>query len=372
MIGAPEHAAFAYRGRPPASVLVIVTRRIGDVVLATPLIRSIRRAWPETAIDALVFDGTQAALAGNTDLRRVLAVPHRPGIARHISFLLRLARRYEIALSLTPSDRPTIYAFIAGRWRAGLLLDTRKERWKRGFLNRWLPFDELNTHTVRMHLALADALGIPATGEVAVCWQSEDERQVDRLFGDSSAPPYAVLHVYPKFNYKMWHRQGWIELAHSLVARGYRIVLSGGGDAAELAYVDDLALGMPAGTINAAGRLSFGASACLVSQAAVYVGPDTALTHAAAALGVPTVALFGPTDPVKWGPWPRSHAPRTNPWRRCGSQRVGNVFLLQGTLSCVPCLREGCGRNIMSFSDCLQQLPSARVTAAAMAVLASA
>ena len=93
---------------------------------------------------------------------------------------------------------------------------------------------------------------------------------------------------------------------------------------------------MPPGTVNAAGRLTLGASACLVGGARVYVGPDTALTHVAAALGVPTVALFGPTDPVKWGPWPRGHPSGTNPWRRYGSQRSGNVTLLQGVAPCTP------------------------------------
>lgn len=350
-------------------MLVIVTRRIGDVVLATPLIRSVARAWPRAAIDALVFDGTQGALTAHPDLRRVLAVPERPGVAQHIGFLLRIARRYDVALSLVPGDRPTLYAFVAGRRRAGLLLDTPRQRWKRALLDRWVPFDGRDTHTVRIHLAIATALGIPAGGEIEVRWSPGDEQEVDALVGGPQAPPLAVLHAYPKFNYKMWHRDGWADLARALAARGCRVVLTGGGEPAERDYVDDIAQRMPPGTLNAAGRLSFAASACLVSRAAVYVGPDTALTHVAAALGTPTVALFGPTDPVKWGPWPRGHAPDENPWRRCGSQRVGNVTLLQGTQFCVPCLHEGCGRSITSFSDCLQQVPASRVIAAAMNAL---
>jgi heptosyltransferase-3 len=357
-----------WRARRPASVLVIVTRRIGDVLLATPLIRSLARAWPGVPIDALVFDGTQGVLAANGDLRRVITVAERPSGLRHFALLLRLARRYGLALSLVPGDRPTLYAFVAGRRRAGLLLDTRKERWKRALLDRWVPFDERDTHTVRMHLALAGLLGVAAHGEVAVGWRQEDAREADALLGGVRCP-YAVLHVYPNFNYKMWRREAWIELAHALAAHGCGIVLTGGGERAELDYVASLAERMPAGTVNAAGRLSFGGSCRVVGRAALYVGPDTALTHAAAALGTPTVALFGPTDPVKWGPWPRGHPAQANPWRRCGSQRSGNVALLQGAHFCVPCLHEGCGRSVASFSDCLQELPAARVIAAAMAAL---
>jgi heptosyltransferase-3 len=182
--------------------------------------------------------------------------------------------------------------------------------------------------------------------------------------------PLAVLHTFPKYNYKMWHRDGWIEITRWLSARGLRLALTGSGDAEEIAYVDDLARAMPAGTINAAGKLTLGASACLVSRARIYVGPDTAMTHVAAALGTPTVALYGPTNPVKWGPWPRGHAPQSNPWERCGSQRVGNLVLLQGPGVCVPCHLEGCERNIRSYSDCLQQLPAARVIAAIEQLLA--
>ena len=56
--------------KPPRTVLVVVTRRIGDVLLATPLIRSLKHAWPDAAIDVLVFAGTQGVLAANPDIRR--------------------------------------------------------------------------------------------------------------------------------------------------------------------------------------------------------------------------------------------------------------------------------------------------------------
>ena len=349
---------------PPRSVLIIVARRIGDVLLATPLIRSVRRAWPDAAIDVLVFEGTQAVLAANSDVRSVLAVPGRPGWMAHLLFVLRLLRRYDVALSTQYGDRPTLYAFFAGRWRAGLLIPTRKEQWKRSLLNRWIPFDDFNTHTVRMHLALAELLGIAPAGEVVVGWNAEEAQGAARLLGDGGEKPLAVLHPYPNFNYKTWHPEAWIEVARWLAARGLRIALSGGGDASELAYVDRLARAMPAGTINAAGKLTLGSSANLVSRARIYVGPDTSMTHIAAALGVPTVALYGPTNCVKWGPWPRGHAADANPWRRLGTQRRGNVVLLQGTIACVPCHLEGCDRHVESYSDCLQQLPAARVIAA--------
>jgi len=354
---------------PPRSVLIIVTRRIGDVLLATPLMRSVKRAWPQTALDVLVFEGTQGVITANPDLRRVLTVPERPGWLQHLAFLSGLVRRYDVALSTLHGDRPTVYAFFAGRWRAGLLNDTRKESWKQSLLNRWAPFDNWNTHTVLMNLALAELAGIEPRREVVVSWRAEDTARVDALLGGAAAPRIAVLHPYPKFNYKMWHRAGWIEAAGWLTARGHRVVLSGGADPAESAYVADLARGMSARTINLAGKLSLTETGCLLARAAVFLGPDTAPTHMAAALGVPTVALFGPTDPVKWGPWPKGHASHSNPWQRLGSQSAGNVHLIQGNAPCAPCREEGCERNVESRSDCLLDLPAAKVIAAMESVM---
>jgi heptosyltransferase-3 len=356
--------AFPGAGCAPASVLVIVTRRIGDVLLATPLIGSVKQAWPEAALDTLVLEGTEGAIAANRDVRRVLTIPQSPGFLRHACLIFRLLRRYDIALSLLTGSRPTLYAFAAGRHSIGLQLPEEKGAWKRRFLDSWVPFDNVNTHTVRMHLALADALGIPRRADVVAAWSAEEDRQVDALLGAGGSRPLAVLHTYPQYAYKMWRREAWAEVARWLAERGFRIALTGSGDADELAYVDGIAQAMPPATLIAAGRLTLGGSACLVSRARIYVGPDTAMTHIAAALGVPTAAIYGPTNPVKWGPWPRGHAPDANPWRRCGTQQVGNVILVQGPGACVPCHLEGCERHIESHSDCLQELSAARVVAA--------
>ena len=344
----------------PRRVLVIVTRRIGDVLLATPLIRSLRRAWPTARLEALVFAGTEGVLAGNPDLDRVHVVAERPRFAAHVQLLARLIRRYDHALSLVPGDRPTLYAWTAGRRRSGLLLDAPGQRWKRHLLHDRVPFDDRDTHTVRMHLALAQTLNIPAIAEIVPCWQATDVAAVDALLG-TEKNALAVLHPHPKFRYKMWHEQGWVTVARWLLEHGFRVVLTGSANSAERAYVAAIAEQLPDTVINAAGKLTLGGVAALLACARCYVGPDTAVTHMAAAAGVPTVALYGPTDPVKWGPWPQGHAVDRNPWRRLGDQHCGNVHLLQGRAACVPCGHEGCDRHVASSSDCLQAIPAEEI-----------
>ena len=168
----------------------------------------------------------------------------------------------------------------------------------------------------------------------------------------------------PKFTYKMWQRNGWIELAKWLAEKGMRSVLTGSSDPAELAYVEQIYRSMPPATVSVSGKLSLAENAFLISRAKYYVGPDTALTHMAAALGTPTIALFGPSNPVKWGPWPKGYEEYRNPYRMKGTQHVNNVVLVQGAGDCVPCMEEGCDRHNASLSDCLQKLPVTTVISA--------
>jgi heptosyltransferase-3 len=84
-------------------------------------------------------------------------------------------------------------------------------------------------------------------------------------------------------------------------------------------------------------------------------------------VGVPLVALFGPTQPLEFGPWPREHGP-TQPWQaRAQRQQVGNIVLLQGPdlpgRTCVPCGRMGCEDRHDSPSHCLAALAPQRVLA---------
>ena len=343
----------------PSSILVVVTRRIGDVLLTTPVIRSLRLAWPEARIEALVFAGTEGVLAGNTDLDRVITVPQRPTLLDHLKLLWRLWRSYDLALSTMPSDRPTLYACIAGKYRVGLIMEDGKHWWKKWLLSQSVQFDNLNTHTVLMNLKLADLLSIPRCHEVVTACNEQDEAAVRKVLPfDPDMQAYAVMHLFPMYAYKAWKGEAWVELAEWLNTQGMRVVLTGGDSEDEISYVRDLVGILPQGTVDAAGKLNLGAVGCLLSKARAYIGPDTVVTHLAAASGTPTVALFGPSNPVKWGPWPKGYNKDSNPYTVRGTQHVNNVVLLQGEGDCVPCMEEGCERHISSLSDCLQNLPA--------------
>lgn len=356
----------------PGKVLVVATRRIGDVLLATPLIGTLKRAWPTAKIDVLTFENTEGFITANPDINQVITVAEKRRFWPHIKFLFSIVRRYDLALSILAGDRPVFYAWVAGKYRVGLVEDEFKQRWKRLLLNRWAFFDNRDTHTVLMNLKLADILGIDRLPEIKVSWQKADETHVASILPfDMRSEPYAILHVYPKFPYKRWQQDGWKDLGKWLGDKRILVVLTGGNAEEELAYVERISKLLPRNTINMAGKLSLSEVAFLAGRACLYVGLDTAVTHMAAGLGIPTVAIYGPTNPVKWGPWPKNAA-QGNPYTRKGSQSAGNVILVQGTGDCVPCHKEGCAQHIDSLSDCLQRLPADLVIDAAQKALTTA
>jgi heptosyltransferase-3 len=354
------------------SALVVCTRRIGDVLLATPVVRSLKEAYPNVAVDMLVFDGTQDVVSACSFIRRVLTVAERPAMKTHLILLRSMWRKYDLSFSLLPGDRPTFYAWVAGRNRVGTLLAGNKSRWKRSLLNTWVPFDKWHVHTVAMNLRLLESLGVTPLATPIVSWSREDEELVRRVFpGMDGLQRYAVLHVSPKFAYKTWTVAGWVALGQWLADQELTVVVTGGASLEEQAYCEMVIQRLPGPSVNLVGRVGLPALGYVLSRAALYVGTDTAVSHMAAAVGAPAVVLFGPSNPVKWGPWPKDFPATTpSPWKTHGSQLQGNVFLVQGEGDCVPCLGEGCDRHINSLSDCLQELPASRVIQAAEVMLA--
>jgi heptosyltransferase-3 len=348
----------------PRRILVIVTRRIGDALLTTPLLGSLRRAWPAAAIHVLTYPGSSGVLAGNPDIDAVVEVPERPGLGDYILLLRRILRRYDLALATLTSDRPHAYAFLASARRVSVVpADGPGRTWKRRFSDAWVELDDSSTHTVEQYLRLADCLDIPRYCRVVAPAEAGADRRLAALLPfPVSETPFAVLHPSPQFPYKRWHASGWRGLIRELGERGLAVVITGGPGAAEAAYLAALLDGPRTPVVDLAGGLSLALTAELLRRARLFVGPDTAVTHMAAACGIPTVALYGPTNPVKWGPFPAGYEDRTPPFQARGPlQVVGNVALLQGTQDCVPCHEEGCERRLDSYSRCLDELPLARV-----------
>ncbi len=340
-------------------ILVVALRRLGDVLLTTPLIASLRKAWPEASIEALVFADTAGILAGNPDLDGVVTLPARRTFAQSVSLAMKLWRRYDLAISTQSGDRPTFFAVLASRHAVAPVEARASGTLKTRFLTRTVPV-AAGVHRVEEMLRLADALGIERAPRL---------RPPAALpFEGKPAGDYAVIHAAPMFRYKQWTAQGWRDIAASLRARGLTVIATGGPAADERAYLDDVWRGAEVTRFD--GKLNWGQLSGLLAGAKVFVGPDTSVTHLAAAAGCPTVALFGPTDPRLWGPWPSGGL--SAPWADTGAvQQRGNVWLVQHAFPCTPCQLEGCERRLESYSACLDALTPQQVMVAIDAALGS-
>jgi heptosyltransferase-3 len=352
--------------RPPARILLIAMRFLGDALLTTPLIHSLKQAFPEAKIDVLAYRNTVGMFEGNPDIDRIIATPNRPKLRDYLELIPRIFRRYDLALAVQAGDRPFIYSLLAAPFRVAAVPPKGATGWwKRYFLSGYAEHDNEYTHTVLQNLKLVDALRIPRYHSL-IPPRGESS---GALSLSSEASGYAVLHPYPQWAYKQWTQEGWLEIARYLHRRGLRLLLTGGPEEKEIAYLNELQNGLPADTLNLAGRVTLAGLTGIIADAKCFIGPDTGITHLAAATGVPVIALFGPTNPVKWTPWPYGYRQDRNPFEKVGDQRVNNVYLIQGEADCVPCDLEGCERHRQSRSACLDRLPVQRVIEAIRQVL---
>jgi heptosyltransferase-3 len=337
--------------KSPDRVLLIVMRYLGDVLLTTPLISSLHQAYKSAKIDVLVFENTAGILEGNPDINKIITIANRPTLTEQLYLYKNLFRKYDLAICTQTGDRPSIAALFAAANRIGAV-PQRDEKgwWKRNFFHGWVEFDNNNTHTVLQHLKLAAVLGIPLHFLPTPPTKHSYKNPVKKH------TKYAIVHPHPKWHYKRWSIERWRDTGHYFDQLGIQIVLTGSSAAEEINYIQEIHNQLPKNTINLAGKLSLAELSSLISQAKIFIGPDTGITHLAAATGIPTIAIFGPSNPVKWAPWPYNYQSDSNPFQKIGSQHVGNIFLIQGPGDCVPCYLEGCEKHRLSHSKCLDTL----------------
>lgn len=247
--------------RPPARILLIAMRFLGDALLATPLIHSLKQAFPEAKIDILIYRNTAGMFEGNPDIERIITTPNRPKLRDYLTLIPRIFRRYDLALAVQAGDRPFIYSLIAAPCRAGVVPPKGAAGWwKRYLLNGYAEHDNEHTHTVLQNLKLADALRIPRSHALIPPHSGSVKSFL-------LSPEYAVLHPYPQWAYKQWTTEGWLDIGRYLRRQGLRLVLSGGPGEEEIAYLDALQSKLPEDTVNLAGQVTLAELADIIARA---------------------------------------------------------------------------------------------------------
>lgn len=353
------------------SLLIVVTRQIGDLLLTTPLIRRARETWPSARIEVLGLEGTVGMLRGNPDMDGLIEIPAEPGIRGWLRIARRLLRRYDLALVGDLGDRAHLIGLVAARRRAGIVpASSESNWWKRRLLEHAVTSsgDRGEVHVVAEKMQLLAPWAKSAGTAPAVVPPSPAD--LPTSLRERLAPGYVVMHTPSMWPYKQWPLARYRELAGLLADGGRQIILTGSMGGHDRACIAAMQGAAAPDLLVDAGALSFNQLTRLLQDASLYIGPDTSVTHLAAACGTPVLAIFGPTNPQRWAPWPAGAT--TQPIRfvrRSPMQQAGNVTLLQGPQDCVPCGRAGCEDHRGSSSDCLQGITAQHVAHQAWLIL---
>lgn len=339
-------------------VLVVKLADIGDVLTATPALRALRETFPQTRVDLLTTPAAANIVPGSL-VDHVWTAPRtlmsRPAdLLSLLKLLGALHRRHYDAVvflhHLTLSSGVLKYRLLAAATSAPVLAGL--DNGKGGWLTHPAADEGFGAvHEVDYGLRAVAALGAH-TNDLSLMARSDnaDRQHVAGLLAALS--PGLRVAIHPgSGGYSMarrWEPVKWAAVADSLVERrGAQVILVGmpadGADSVQAA--------MHGPATNLAGQTSLSQLAALLGQCDLFLGADSGVMHLASAMGVPVVALFGPSNHLAWGPW--------TPAGRSTVVRLG--------VHCSPCsyvghsvgLRDGCWHR-----SCMADLQPEQVLAA--------
>lgn len=314
----PRLSPAELRARDPRRIVIVRQHnQMGDMVCATPALRALREAFPRAEIALVCAPINVEVVRHNPHLDRVLvfAPGHWRRPWRLAAFLRELRSfRAELAVVLNSVSFSVTSAAIAVASGAPLIMggDSRPYGWdiSRHAYSLELPTrPEVDRHAVAHSLAPLAAVGFGTAdlSTVVVPAPSERERAAALLADLPAGGELLVMHPGAGKRGNIWPAERFAEVADRAVSTGQRVlVLQGPADGEVVARLT-AALATrerPNGTrhVTVAPRMRVGVCAALLARADRFLCNDTGLMHVAGAVGVPTLALFGPTEPDLWKP----------------------------------------------------------------------
>jgi lipopolysaccharide heptosyltransferase I len=315
---------------PPRRILIIKPSAIGDVVHALPVLNLLRRRWPDAHVSWLVTPACAGLLERHPMLDEVIRFERRElgrgwrsprAAAELVRFTRDLGRRsFDLVIDLQGLFRSGWLARVTGApFRVGPA-NAREGAWL--FYTHRVPTGSPEQHAIERYLTIGQAVGCER-GPVEFPFAVDD---ADRAHVAALTPGrYAVLMPGANWLTKQWPVERFASLVGPLRERfGLESVVAGGPDVA------DLAEKVPA-AVSLVGRTNLRQLVALLERAALVVANDSGPMHIAAALGRPLVTPFGPTNPVRTGPYRRMDSVvRVDiPCSPCYSRRCSHVSCLR-------------------------------------------
>ena len=350
--------------------LVTKLRHHGDVLLASPVFSTLARAAPHAEIDALVYRETAPMLENHPAITQLHSIDRdvkERGLFAQVAAERQLlrelrARRYDLLIHLTEHPRGLTLAhllrprFAVTRERAG-----NERLWRRRFTHFYRLPRNTPRHAVEANLDALRRIGVyPDANDKRLVLVPGQEATAcaQALLGEHALHTKAFVHAHPgsRWFFKCWPAASTAALFDRIVADGHRLVVTGAPDVRERALIDAILNAITpathAGLVDLTGQLTLPELAAITMHASAFVGVDSAPMHIAAAMGTPTLALFGPSGEHEWGPW-----------------MVAQRVVVSHAHPCRPCGIDGCGGG--KVSECLTTLAVADVHAQLRALLAA-
>jgi len=345
--------------------LVIKLRHHGDVLLASPVLTALKHAAPQCEIDALVYQETAPMLAGHPTLEKLHTIDRawkHQGLLTQLSEERRLiaalrSRDYDLVIHLSVHRRGAwLTRLLRPRWSVAPRYQGRF--WAGSFTHFYPAQSHAHRHTVETNLDSLRVLGYEPAEEdkrVILVPGEAAESRIAALLSLHGLEPGRYIHLHPasRWLFKCWPAEKFAQLCDALAPRGWPLVISAAPDPKEKALVTQILAQQRApttATLDLSGQLTLKELAALTARARLFVGVDSAPMHIAAAMGTPTVAIFGPSGDREWGPW-----------------RVASRVVASALHPCRPCGKDGCSGS--KVSACLTELPVEAVLSACEALL---
>jgi len=312
---------FAFR--PGAGILLVKLGSIGDVVCTLPLLNRLRRGLPQARLGWLIEPKSHPVVSGHDAVDRFI-VHERGGGWAAIRETLAQVRDFSpgLVLDLQRIARSAFFTATSGapqrlgfdRWRS------KEFSWLA--TNEQIPPADPGRHMVEQYLEFADYLGLPPGPIEFNLPRSATPERVAEILAPIRGRRYLAFNIGAAKPANRWSPEHWRRLSGLAGEAGWQVVITGGREDLRTA---DLVRGEgEKPVLNLAGETSLPELIEVLAGASAVVTGDTGPMHIASALGIPTIALFGPANP-----------------RRTGPYRHGHLVIRSG-IACAPCGRRRC------------------------------
>jgi lipopolysaccharide heptosyltransferase II len=327
-------------------ILLIQLGDIGDVVLTTPAMRTLRQNFVSSAIFVLVHEHARGIMDNCPWVDGAMSVEKnktglRETIAYHRRFLTELRRgRFQLAIDLRAGTRGAILSLLSGAsMRIGRYSENGTLWRNRLFTHLVRPNNELDQYASLHSLNILAPLDLDIRDTVPALEVPPDkEDRAQEILGKAEVPPdkpIIALHPFSRWGYKEWPIQNYIRLI-DYIGSQYPVSFVITGAPEERQRAAEILRGSSVNVYNLAGKTSIGELPGILKNCSLLIGIDSAAVHIAASVDTPTTTIYGPSSPINWAPRGIQH----------------NVVSMN--LPCVPCRRKGCDNS--EVSRCLREL----------------